>query len=39
VLDALPCDVLIVKPGKFETKVERRSRGAQLIALPTTMGA
>lgn len=39
VLDALPCDVLIVKPGKFETKVERRSRGAQLIALPTAMGA
>lgn len=39
VLDALPCDVLVVKPGRFETKVERRSRGAQLIALPTAMGA
>jgi universal stress protein E len=39
VLDALPCDVLVVKPGRFETKVERRGRGAQLIALPTAMGA
>lgn len=37
VLDALPCDVLIVKPGRFQTKVPRRSRGAQLIALPTMM--
>ena len=37
VLDALPCDVLVVKPGKFQTKVPRRSRGAQLIALPTAM--
>jgi universal stress protein E len=37
VLDALPCDVLVVKPGRFETKVERRSRGAQLIALPTAI--
>lgn len=39
VLDALPCDVLVLKPGRFETKVPRRGRGAQLIALPTTMGA
>jgi universal stress protein E len=37
VLDALPCDVLVVKPGSFKTKVPRRSRGAQLIALPTAM--
>jgi len=38
VLDALPCDVLVVKPGRFETKVPRRGRGAQLIALPTAIG-
>lgn len=37
VLDALPCDVLVVKPGRFETKVPRRGRGAQLVALPTAM--
>jgi universal stress protein E len=37
VLDALHCDVLIVKPGRFQTKVPRRGRGAQLIALPTAM--
>lgn len=37
VLDALPCDVLIVKPGKFQTKVPRKPRGAQLLALPTAM--
>ena len=37
VLDALPCDVLVVKPGKFQTKVPRRMRGAQLIALPTAL--
>jgi universal stress protein E len=37
VLDALPCDLLVVKPGKFQTKVPRRTRGAQLIALPTAM--
>lgn len=38
VLDTLQCDVLVVKPGRFETKVERRGRGAQLVALPTAMG-
>lgn len=37
VLDALNCDVLILKPGKFQTAVPRRGRGAQLMALPTTM--
>jgi universal stress protein E len=37
VLDALPCDVLVVKPGSFKTKIPRRGRGAQLIALPTAM--
>ena len=37
VLDALPCDVLVVKPGRFQTKVPRKSRGAQLLAVPTAM--
>ncbi len=37
VLDALPCDVLIVKPGKFKTKVTARSRGAQLMTMPNAM--
>lgn len=37
VLDALTCDVLVMKPGRFETKVPRRGRGAQLMALPSTM--
>ena len=37
VLDALPCDVLVVKPDRFQTKVPRKSRGAQLLALPTAM--
>jgi len=29
--------VLVVKPGRFQTKVPRKSRGAQLLALPTAM--
>jgi len=37
VLDALECDVLVVKPGGFRTKVPRRPRGAQLMALPSAM--
>ncbi|MBU6378472.1 MAG: universal stress protein [Gammaproteobacteria bacterium] len=37
VLDALTCDVLVVKPGRFQTKVPRRGRGAQLMALPSAM--
>jgi universal stress protein E len=37
VLDSLACDVLVIKPGRFETKVPRRSRGAQLMALPSAM--
>lgn len=37
ILDALTCDVLIIKPGRFQSKVARRSRGAQLIALPNAM--
>jgi universal stress protein E len=37
VLDSLACDVLVIKPGRFETKVPRRSRGVQLMALPAAM--
>lgn len=37
VLDSLECDVLVVKPGRFQTKVPRRTRGAQLMALPSAM--
>ncbi len=37
VLDHLTCDVLVMKPGKFQSKVPRRTRGAQLIALPSAM--
>jgi universal stress protein E len=31
VLDQLPCDVLVVKPGKFRIRVPRSSRGARLL--------
>ena len=34
VLDALPCDVLVVKPGRFKTPVPRTSRGPQLMTIP-----
>ncbi len=34
VLNALPCDVLVVKPEAFETHVERVPRGMRLIAQP-----
>lgn len=37
VLDALPCDVLVVKPGRFRTKVPRQKRGAQLMTLPSSI--
>ncbi|MCU0759110.1 MAG: universal stress protein [Steroidobacteraceae bacterium] len=37
VLDALPCDVLIIKPGRFKSPVPARSRGAQLMAIPSQM--
>jgi len=37
VLDALNCDILVIKPGRFQTKIPRRSRGAQLMAFPSTM--
>ena len=39
ILDALPCDALIVKPRGFRSKVARRPRGAQLMALPAAMTA
>jgi universal stress protein E len=34
VLNALPCDVLVVKPEAFESPVERVPRGMRLIAQP-----
>ncbi len=34
VIDALPCDVLIVKPPRFETHVPRTVRGVQILATP-----
>ena len=37
ILDSLACDVLIVKPGRFQTKVSRKTRGVQLMALPSAM--
>jgi universal stress protein E len=33
VLDQLPCDVLVVKPKRFASRVPRARRGAQLVAL------
>lgn len=35
VLDALPCDVLVVKPKDFKARVPARARGVQLIPTPT----
>jgi len=34
VLDALPCDVLVVKPASFKARVPARARGVQLIPTP-----
>ena len=36
VLDALGCDVLVVKPGKFTSSVEHMPRGPQLISIPNS---
>lgn len=36
VFDELPCDVLVVKPKHFATRVPRARRGAQLMTLPAT---
>jgi universal stress protein E len=34
VLDALPCDVLVLKPAEFKSRVAPQTRGVQLIATP-----
>jgi universal stress protein E len=34
VLDALPCDVLVVKPADFKARVRPEGRGVQLIPTP-----
>jgi universal stress protein E len=34
VLDALPCDVLVIKPAEFKARVKPARRGVQLIATP-----
>jgi hypothetical protein len=34
VLDALPCDVLVVKPAQFKARVPAKGRGVQLIPTP-----
>jgi universal stress protein E len=35
VLDALSCDVLVLKPTDFKTRVRSRVRGVQLVPTPT----
>jgi universal stress protein E len=35
VLDALPCDVLVLKPASFKSNVDSRARGVQLVATPS----
>lgn len=34
VLDALPCDVLVMKPANFKSRVKGRMRGVQLVPTP-----
>jgi universal stress protein E len=34
VLDALPCDVLAVKPAQFRPRVKPNRRGVQLVPTP-----
>lgn len=34
VLDALPCDVLVIKPADFKPRVKGKSRGVQLVPTP-----
>ncbi|HTQ35655.1 MAG TPA: universal stress protein, partial [Steroidobacteraceae bacterium] len=34
VLDALPCDVLVVKPANFKAPVKGRARGVRLVPTP-----
>jgi universal stress protein E len=38
VIDSVSCDVLIVKPQRFESKVPRTSRGVQILATPIMPG-
>lgn len=38
VLDDLPCDLLIVKPAGFVSRVARKSRGPQLVSLGLPAG-
>jgi universal stress protein E len=35
-LDLLSCDVLIVKPAQFASRVPRARRGARIVAAPAT---
>jgi universal stress protein E len=35
VLDALPCDVLVVKPVNFKSPVRAKPRGVQLVSTPS----
>jgi universal stress protein E len=35
VLNALPCDVLVVKPLEFKTRVSKRSKGVHFVGLPS----
>jgi universal stress protein E len=37
VLDALPCDVLVMKPTNFKSPVKSRMRGVQLVPTPPYM--
>jgi len=37
VLDALPCDVLVMKPANFKSPVKSRPRGVQLVPTPPYM--
>ena len=37
-LDDLPCDLLIVKPPSFVTRIPARSRGPQLVAISPPLG-
>ena len=37
VLGALPCDVLVVKPERFASRVRPKSRGMNVAAAPATM--
>ena len=36
IFDALPCDILIVKPAHFKTRVSGRARGPAFVMPPET---